>query len=370
MVTRLRVLTLLLGSCLWLQTTTVMAAESDEGLRLALLFKQSFANWDYNQDGVLTKDELDQALQNPAIKGNQAAALAAIKIYSRSAWKQENKQVNSLERFTLSDLCSRNNTDTTGNDTATALPKLVSLFNTYQKKISNESPLLFSDGRPHIEEIRQGKTGDCYFLATIGGLAYHTPQRVIDMITQNSDGSYAVTFPRHQPIAVPAPTDAEIACYSDAGEDGVWLHVCEKAYAIYKNRKTRKDDTDPLEVVIHGGSGARMLMFMTGNSCSRYPTKTTSIEQLRQELTDALSNHRIVNTGTSGHCLTILGYNPTTDIVTVWNPWGTTGNYSTVNQQMNHGVFSMPLTDLQNYFVSILPEKARPWTIADFKRFR
>ncbi|MBP6745617.1 hypothetical protein KA344_10320 [bacterium] len=364
MVARLRVLILLLGSCLWLLTTVAVSA-SDEGLRLAILFKQSFANWDYNQDGVLTKDELDQALQNPAIKGNQAAALAAIKIYSRAIWKEEN----SSQTFTLSDLCPASSS-TTSNGAATALPKLVSLFNTYQKKISNESPQLFSDGRPHIEEIRQGKTGDCYFLATIGGLAYHTPQRVIDMITRNYDGSYAVTFPRHQPIAVPAPTDAEIACYSDAGEDGVWLHVCEKAYAIYKNRKTGKDDTEPLEVVIHGGSGARMLMFMTGNSCSRYPTKTTSIEQLRQELTAALSNHRIVNTGTSGHCLTILEYNPSTDIVTVWNPWGTTGNYSTVNQQMNHGVFSMPLTDLQNYFVSILPEKARPWTVADFKRFR
>lgn len=368
MVARLSVLILLLSSCLWLHTTSVLAAESDD-TRLAILFKQSFANWDYNQDGVLTKDELDQALQNPAIKGNQAAALAALKIYSRSLWKHESKQENSTQAFTLSDLCPASSS-TTSNGAAAALPKLVNLFNTYQKKISNESPLLFSDGRPHIEEIRQGKTGDCYFLATIGGLAYHTPQRVIDMITQNSDGSYAVTFPRHQPIAVPAPTDAEIACYSDAGEDGVWLHVCEKAYAIYKNRKTRKDDTEPLEVVIHGGSGARMLMFMTGNSCSRYPTKATSIEQLRQELIEALSNHRIVNTGTSGHCLTILGYNPTTDIVTVWNPWGTTGLYSTVNQQMSHGVFSMPLTDLQNYFVSILPEKARPWTVADFKRFR
>jgi hypothetical protein len=233
-VARLRVLTLLFGSCLWLHTTSVLAAESDD-IRLAILFKQSFANWDYNQDGVLTKDELDQALQNPAIKGNQAAALAAIKIYSRAIWKHEN----SSQEFTLTDLCPASSS-TTSNGAAAALPKLVSLFNTYQKKISNESPLLFSDGRPHIEEIRQGKTGDCYFLATIGGLAYHTPQRVVDMITQNYDGSYAVTFPRHQPIAVPAPTDAEIACYSDAGEDGVWLHVCEKAYAIYKKQKDKK----------------------------------------------------------------------------------------------------------------------------------
>ncbi len=364
MAAKLRVLILMLSSCFGLISNSVLAAENNEAAGLAILFKQSFANWDCNRDGVLTKDELDQALQNPAIKGNQAAALAAIKIYSRTTWKEEN----STQTFSLADLCSSNNT--TGSGTTTALPKLVSLFNTYQKKIAQESALLFSDGRPHIEEIRQGKTGDCYFLSTIGGLAYHTPQRVIDMISQNSDGSYTVTFPRHRPIAVPAPTDAEIACYSDAGEDGVWLHVCEKAYAIYKNKKTRRDATEALEVVIHGGSGARMLMFMTGNSCIRYPTKTTSIEQLRQELIEALSNHRIVNTGTSGHCLTILEYNPSTDIVTVWNPWGTSGIYSTVNQQMNHGVFSMPLTDLQNYFVSILPETARPWTVADFKRFR
>lgn len=76
-----------------------------------------------------------------------------------------------------------------------------------------------------------------------------------------------------------------------------------------------------------------------------------------------------MNTGTSGHCLTILGFEPSTDMVTVWNPWGSTGNYSTVHQQMKNGVFQMPLSDLKKYFVSILPEQSRPWTAKDFDKF-
>ncbi len=338
------------------------AVSESQATKFGALLKQCFKKWDFDRDGVLTADELDQVIQDPSIKGDQAAALSAVKVYSRGAWSKADLD----DAFTLEQLSPFD--PTTGEITSSG-KKLVSLFTVYQKKIAQSSPQLFSSGTPHIEEIKQGKTGDCYFLSTVGGLVYHSPQRIIDMIQQDQDGSYLVTFPRHKPIAVDAPTDAEIACYSDAGDDGLWLHVLEKAYATYKNNKTRKDLLEPLDLVIHGGSGGRMLMFMTGDACVRYPTSSTSDDELRSELVAALQHKRIVNTGTSGHCLTILNFDPSTDQVTVWNPWGTTGTYSTVHQEMNHGVFSMPLADLKKYFVSILPQQSRPWTTKDFEKF-
>lgn len=341
-------------------TADFSAAQSE---KFASVLKRSFQNWDYDHDGVLTSEELDQAIQDPSIKGEQAAALSAVKVYSRSVWKRDDY----VDEFSLSQLMP--NSPDTGEPGALA-KKLVSMFTTYEQKIAKESPELFANGAPHIEEIKQGKTGDCYFLATVGGLAYHTPQRIIDMIQQNDDGSFIVTFPRHRSIAVARPTDAELACYSDAGEDGLWLHVLEKAYATWKNDKTKKYDLEPLDVVIHGGSGGRMLMFMTGDACVRLPTADTGADELRSAMMRSLEKRLIVNTGTKGHCLTILRYEPQTDMVTVWNPWGTDGTYSTVQQEMKHGVFQMPLSDLQKYFVSILPEQGRPWTVADFNRLK
>lgn len=349
-----------------LQASPVSGAAEPEASQVAkftTILKHCFKYWDLDHNGVLTSEDLDQVIQDPSIKGAQAAALSAVKVYSRSIWKRDDYVDElSLDQLTPVDAATGTLTDQG--------KKLVALFTAYEKKIAKESPELFANGTPHIEEIRQGKTGDCYFLATVGGLAYHSPQRIIDLIQQNADGSFVVTFPRHKPIAVNAPTDAEIACYSDAGDDGLWLHVLEKAYAIWKSDRTRNDALEPLDVVIHGGSGGRMLMFMTGDACVRLRTSDTSAAELRAALTKSLGQRHIVNTGTSGHCLTILKYDPQSDIVTVWNPWGTDGTYSAVHQEMKHGVFQMPLSDLQQYFVSILPELDRPWTVRDFDQLK
>ena len=357
------------ASALWLNlsslaTNAASTASTDtlEQEQFAKTLNSSFKNWDYSGDGFLTEEDLEQALQDPQIKGEQAAALGAVKLYAKSKWSKNDL----VDQFSLSDLQP---VDAQSGQTTEAGKKLISLYGKCKKKIEKASPMLFASGVPHIEEIKQGKTGDCYFLSTAGGMAYHTPQRIIEMIQKNDDGSFSVTFPRHKPIDVAAPTDAEIACYSDAGDDGMWIHVLEKAYATYKNKKTRKYAIEPMDVVTHGGSGARMIMFMTGEACVRHPTASTSDDDLRKSLQNALEHNRVVNTGTSGHCLTILGYDPASDLITVWNPWGTSTNYSTVHKEMKNGVFQLSLAELKKYFVSILPEQDRAWTVADFQKF-
>lgn len=355
---------LLLCQSVWVgvQAATTAKAEGTSEQHLADVLTQGFRTWDYTGDGLLSEEEIDQALQDPLIKGDQAAALAAVRFYAKTKWSKDAL----INQFTLADLAP---VDPITGQTTEAGKKLLSLFQKCKKKIEKASPMLFANGIPHIEEIKQGKTGDCYFLSTAGGMAYHTPQRIIEMIQKNDDGSFSVTFPRHKPITVAAPTDTEIACFSDAGDDGMWIHVLEKAYATYKNKKTKKYAIEPLDVVTHGGSGARMIMFMTGEACVRYPTASTTDDDLRKHMKSALEHNRVVNTGTSGHCLTILSYDPTSDTVTVWNPWGTTTNYSTVHKDMKNGVFQLSLAELKKYFVSILPEQDREWTVEDFQKF-
>lgn len=339
-----------------------MAATSENDLsddaRFWQIVRHDFPSWDFNHDGQIDVDEVDAAVQVPAIKGADAAALSAIKVFLRG----EAKKDDGIESFTLDDLCP---TDASGQKTKVG-KSLVSLFTGYCKKISKESPTLFADGKPHIESIRQGRTGDCYFVATVGGLAYHDPAKLKSLIATNGDGSYTVTFPRRKPIVVPAPTDSEIACYSDAGADGYWLHVLEKAYAIFKNRTAGKEEA--LDTVIHGGSGGRMLMFVTGNVCTRYPTATTNDLLLRQYLNEAMTANKVVNTGTTGHCLTVLGFDPATDQITIWNPWGTSRFYDAAGVKMHDGVFTLGFNDFEHRFISLLIEGDRPATSKDYNK--
>ncbi|MCX6857082.1 MAG: hypothetical protein NTV80_19495, partial [Verrucomicrobia bacterium] len=59
-------------------------AASAAEVSCAEVFKASFAAWDSNQDGTLTKLEIDSALADPQIKGDAAAALAVVKRLNRS----------------------------------------------------------------------------------------------------------------------------------------------------------------------------------------------------------------------------------------------------------------------------------------------
>lgn len=323
-------------------------------------FKQAlesgFNNWDLDKNGVLDDNEIDSCIQDPSIKGKSAAALSAIKVYRRSHSHLQPFQISDLSPVEQDPALSKQHKD------------LVSLYGRLFKRISGDPPVLFARGVPHIDGIKQGNTGDCYLLSTVAGLAYHDPQRLAALIVPNRDGSYTVNFPQHEPITVAPPTDCEIASYTDDAQDGYWLHVIEKAWGVYRDRK--RTHTEVVDSVIHGGSGGGAIMFVTGNACVRYPTSATDISEIRAQLVEAMQNKRVVNTGTPTHCLTVLNYDPAVDTITIWNPWGSSKFYKPANQVMKNGVFTMGLSEFMQNFVSILVEKDRPATPEDYSKLK
>lgn len=337
---------------LFVLSGTAVIAQEDAASTFNKIVQSHFSRWDLDSDGILEDNEIDYDIQNPEIKGQNAAALSAIKVYRRSH--------SELDPFKAADL---NPYGDDGKITKQG-KALVSLYSRLFKRISGDPPVLFAGGVPHMEGIKQGNTGDCYLLATVGGLAYHDPQRLANLIVRNAGGSYTVNFPQHEPVTVPPPTDSEIASYTDDAEDGYWLHVIEKAYGVVRDRKRKH--TEVLDSVVHGGSGGGIIMFVTGNACVRYPTSSTDISEIRRELSDAVRNNRVVNTGTPSHCLTVLKYDEEQDTITIWNPWGSSKFYKPANQVMKNGVFTLPLTDFMHNFVSILVEKGRPATPEDY----
>src|SRR5262249_55330984 len=82
------------------------------------------------------------------------------------------------------------------------------------------------------EAVRQGAIGDCSLTSALGAVAAQSPETIQNMIKENENGSYTVTFPDapNKPVTVEEPTDAELAHFAGGGEYGTWPAVIEKAY--------------------------------------------------------------------------------------------------------------------------------------------
>ncbi|MBX3076678.1 hypothetical protein KF913_22400 [Candidatus Obscuribacterales bacterium] len=199
------------------------------------------------------------------------------------------------------------------------------------------------------DAIQQGMIGDCYFESAVAALAATNPEQIKNMITDNHDGTYTVTFPgdKDQPITVDAPTDAEKGLYNRGGTNGSWANVLEKAYGKYcvENPSHRSPfNLGGGNTLPEGADGGeffhgRAMSLLTGKGRDGDSLMFTSTETLRAKLTDALAgeNKRPVIAGINNgfgntedgfykaHMYSITAFDPNGPdggTVTVRNPWG------------------------------------------------
>jgi hypothetical protein len=121
--------------------------------------------------------------------------------------------------------------------------------------------------------IKQTELPDCYFESSVVETAVTNPQRIVDMIKDNHDGTYTVKFPLSDPtfaskvafnerptldVTVEAPTALELSIYNrpftHEQNFGYWASVMEKAHR-YLTGKISEDG---------GGSSSDGLQLMTG----------------------------------------------------------------------------------------------------------
>lgn len=209
------------------------------------------------------------------------------------------------------------------------------------------------------EAIKQGTLGDCYFEAVLASTAKSRPEAIVDMIKDNRDGTYTVTFPGapDQPITVKAPTEAELGVYNRASKYGTWANVLEKAYGEYrKNNETwfeklRRPTSTPSDGSDGGGPITHPTELLTGQKTgftwcdANDPSKN---EEVARNLKEAFSTNppKVVSAGTpgdsdrerlsndyvAGHAYSVLGYREDGkggQFVTVRNPWGREGKDGT-----------------------------------------
>jgi hypothetical protein len=325
------------------------------------IVKKNFHQWDRKNGGTLTPEDIDLDLQDARIKGDDAAALAALKLGERAIERRTKQTIT----FTPAIIAQLEQEAASGKK---SFPDYVYYFDWSRKKIASVDRHLFAKGKPHLAAIRQDKTSDCYWLSAVGALAYANPQAIVDMIAANADGSYTVTLPKRDPLHVITPTDAEIAVYSDAGDDGIWLNVLEKACA--QTNFTHREAVEPMDVVAGGGGySGQAIHLLTGHQvyAIRFhgPQQKLSPADLKYQvlayLSLAFQKHKIVTTGKMNHIYAVVAYDAQHEIVTIWNPQGRSGREKWSDgkkgPKMEDGFFTVSVDDLIRNFLGILIER-------------
>ncbi len=332
----------------------VLANEGDPTHGFFEVLKRNFANWDLNHDGTLTGDEIAEDLQDPNIKGNDAAALASLKVQERLDVRKEKH----FDNFTMSEIDQLELAFSKKEKDATSL---VSFYKGAHNKLHSQKCLdLFRFSTPDVLGIKQGRNSDCYFLASVASMAQARPQEFMSLYQKNNDGTYTVKFHNCPPITVHSPTPAEIATYPDDSNDGIWLNVIEKAFGKFLDVSQNKPMVEPLDAVtIHGGRAQEVISCITGHRSKYFKFDDMDVrERASETIANAVAQHKVIVTNVPGHELCILNYDRKSNQVLIWNPWGTSRMYGDgVDVKMTYGCFWLPLSEFLEKFVGMLIEQ-------------
>ena len=358
-----------LGSALFLASaflgTGMCFGESDPGF--GQIVAADFARWDSNHDGELSPDEIDALIENPQVKGDEAAAVVAIRnIFSRGKKLDESKRISRDQLLALAEDSSVEND-----------------FRWNEEKIKSCNHAPFLPGDPNLPSVQQGPMGDCYLIAVVGALVNSNPQVIRDMIKPLPDNLFEVDFPDGTKAVVAGATDAELIQGAAVGRNhGIWLDILEKAFA-----QTRFGTNQTAEVprdILPGGRTPPSIRRFTGHvvvnlwldrANGNDPPPT--IQQIDELLVRLTQENRIITAGglrrrgklpagiVRGHCWAVVGYVPQSQMVQIFNPWGNEfepkGPPGLVNGYAVHcGVFSMPLREFLQVFQILNYETDQP----------
>lgn len=194
----------------------------------------SLKSHDTDQDGKLSKGELETALAKGELPKDEADLF---KYYVANDDPEDPVKITDvLDYFVKNDM---------GDKDDRFLNKIDLVIARTHEAQSIGVSNLFGEGDDAekknigIYGVEQGLIGDCYFVSTLAAVAQTNPQSIKDMICENPDGSYTVTFPgaKNEPITVQPITEAERGMFLGAAEHGTWAPIIEKAYGTYCQKK-------------------------------------------------------------------------------------------------------------------------------------
>lgn len=359
----------------WMQKANAAYDSSFEGR-----IRKNFDTWDVNKDDHLSAYEANKALLDKNVKGEDAAAAVALKMTLGSTEDLSNDEIgpenDGLTRADLDEYARRRARGKDG-----VVKDVEGWYAGARRKIAHQTRELFPE-QPSASAVKQGSEGNCHLLAAAASMATHDPDGLKKRVAANADGTYTVKFGDDK-VTVDAPTDGEIGLYSSSGKNGLWLPVVDKAYAKknlegmpYIIREGVRSESVPPQDLVGGAGTGHGIEVLTGNDTDSDLTMFTRASTTRRKLESAMADKRLVTAGIRkeipftdqqedstglpmGHAYTVIGYDRSTDMVTIRNPWG----YGEVRSSegardgKDDGVFSMTVGDFDDAFSDISYEE-------------
>ncbi len=207
------------------------------------------------------------------------------------------------------------------------------------------SGTLFGSGGPKYTDVHQGAVGDCYFVATLGEIALRSPSAIQNMFIANGDGTYTVRFLQNG-VAHYVTVDNQLPTYyggyflyanmggfySDS-TNVLWVALAEKAYVQMNEvgwlRPAAWGGGVNAYSGIEGGYFGDVVHQVENHGCTDYYVNGasdattlnnawTSGKQIGFASKSTPASSQIVG----DHQYVVVGYNNSTQTVTLFNPWG------------------------------------------------
>jgi hypothetical protein len=213
------------------------------------------------------------------------------------------------------------------------------------------------------DNVWQGELNDCYFLSALSALADKKPNTIKDMIKENPDGTYNVTFPgdRLHPITVASPAGCDLKTNAHY-KSGTWTNVIEKAHRKKTNKwSNQKGGCWEPET---GGRPIEAIELLTGSRTTNVSLARSNTQALHNFLREATSQKQIIVAARpeeltetipassapptrliAAHAYSLLQYDANHQSVLLRDPRGINCGNGSAN-----GRFSLSLKDFQTNF--------------------
>ena len=234
---------------------------------------------------------------------------------------------------------------------------------TFTVSYSAVSAPLYGESGPSINDINQGYLGDCYLLAALAEVAFQDPTAIESMITNNGDNTYGVRFYVNgsaRYVTVDNQLADGGAIFNTGADD--WASIVEEAYAEVQMQGnitgngpsnansfstignggypeyTLEEITGATAITDFDASGSSWKEVVYNSSLSvtgstRGLGSSTVASTIESDLAlgdDAVLSSYSNATNGSGmttlvadHALSIYGYDTSTGMLEIRNPWGT-----------------------------------------------
>jgi hypothetical protein len=212
---------------------------------------------------------------------------------------------------------------------------------------------LFSSNGPTADDVKQGQTGDCYFLATLASIASHNQNVIEQSVVDLGDGTYGVQFAKSNGTKTFVRVDNDLAtytwnkslpAYANLGNEGsMWVAIIEKAFTYFrKGSGTYASISSGLMSEAFTAMGKPASSTWTALNSDDLISKIENLLSQNQSVTAACFTSPAGSNMVTSHAYTVdhvVTNEDGTKSVVVRNPWGV--DNSTSNDGANDGYVTL-----------------------------